>query len=54
MKAKEMFWFMYYMIIIVFVAWLAVSYIDIVIDNTLPNPTHFDWNFFVLLLGGLK
>lgn len=31
--------------------WVAASYIDIVADNTRPNPEHHPYNAFVLLTG---
>lgn len=31
--------------------WVAASYIDIVADNTRPNPVHHPYNAFVLLTG---
>lgn len=34
---------------ILFMLWFAVSWVDIIADNTMPNPTHADWNMFVIL-----
>lgn len=30
-------------------AWMGISWIDIIIDNCHPNPSHSKFNFFVLL-----
>lgn len=30
-------------------AWMGISWIDVIIDNCHPNPSHFKFNFFVLL-----
>lgn len=54
MKAKRIVDCMCYIAFILFMFWFAVSYVDIVIDNNYANPSHLDWNFFVLLLKGLK
>lgn len=37
-----------YVILIVLCAWLFMSWIDIVIDNTMPNPIHSPYNFFII------
>lgn len=33
----------------VFIAWMIVSWVDIVADNCEPNPVHSPYNLFVLL-----
>jgi hypothetical protein len=33
-----------------FVAWVALSYFNIVLHNTEANPVYFTWNFFTVLL----
>lgn len=40
---------MLYIALLILGAWAIVSYIDIIWDNYLPNPTHFKWNLFVLM-----
>lgn len=34
---------------VVFIAWVIVSWVDIVADNCKPNPVHNPYNLFVLL-----
>lgn len=34
---------------IVFMAWLLLSWVDIVADNSMPNPHHSEYNAFVLM-----
>lgn len=34
---------------ILFLLWFIASWVDIVADNTAPNPQHGDWNLFVIL-----
>lgn len=34
---------------VVFIAWVIVSWVDIVTDNCKPNPVHNPYNLFVLL-----
>lgn len=31
---------------VVIAAWILTSYADIVADNSTPNPTHHEYNFF--------
>ena len=40
----------YLTIALTFAAWGLVSWVDIVADNNMPNPTHHEYNLFVLLL----
>lgn len=35
---------------VVMIGWFAWSFIDIVSDNSLPNPQHADTNAFVVLV----
>lgn len=37
-------------IIIALLAWIFISYIDVVIDNISMNPHHGAWNFFTVFL----
>lgn len=34
---------------LVFVAWVALSYLDIVLHNTEANPTYLTWNLFTVM-----
>lgn len=34
---------------VLFVLWVAFSFCDIIADNNRPNPTHSDYNIFVLI-----
>ena len=34
---------------VMFMLWLAVSWVDIVADNCQPNPVHSQYNAFVIL-----
>mgnify|MGYP006978909893 FL=1 len=34
---------------IVFMVWLLLSWVDIVADNSTPNPHHSEYNAFVLM-----
>lgn len=36
-------------ILFVLVVWFVVSFVDIVADNSMPNPIHHPLNLFVLL-----
>lgn len=38
-----------YGLCIVCVVWLLLSWIDIVADNSMPNPHHSKYNMFVLM-----
>ena len=38
-----------YGLCIVFMAWLLLSWVDIVADNSTPNPHHSEYNAFVLM-----
>ena len=46
---KKVFWVIYWAIGILFLLWVALSYIDVIVDNCSTNPHHSDFNFFVLL-----
>ena len=35
---------------ILFTAWFAWSWLDIVTDNTSPNPVHSEYNMFVMMV----
>ena len=48
-KLFKVFWVICYILMVAIAGWVCISYIDIIWDNYLPNPQHFDWNFFVLL-----
>lgn len=37
-------------LIFTFVAWVFISYFNIVLHNTEEHPCYFDWNFFQLML----
>lgn len=34
------------LLLVVIAAWMLNSYCDIVADNSAPNPTHSEYNFF--------
>jgi len=34
---------------VLFMLWLVASWVDIVADNTMPNPVHSEYNAFVML-----
>lgn len=36
--------------IFTFVAWVFISYFNIVLHNTEEHPIYFDWNFFLLMV----
>lgn len=36
-------------IMIVFLLWVCVSWVDVVTDNLKPEPRHSDINFFVVI-----
>lgn len=38
-----------YAICVALTIWVAVSFIDIVSDNSHPNPQHSDLNFFYII-----
>lgn len=38
----------FYVICIVLLLWVAVSFCDVVADNSKPNPVHSNYNFFML------
>lgn len=40
----------YYAFNIILLAWILISYIDIIWDNAFPNPQHFSWNFFIVVI----
>lgn len=33
-----------------FLAWMLISWVDVVADNTKPNPTNWKYNAIVMLL----
>lgn len=35
---------------VLFMLWIAISWVDIVWDNYLPNPVHSEYNAFVMLV----
>ena len=35
---------------VIWLGWLAWSFVDVVSDNNSPNPTHADTNAFVVLV----
>lgn len=39
-----------WVIMIAFMAWIGVSFIDIITDNCAPNPVHSNYNFFIKLI----
>lgn len=36
-------------IVCAFLIWFTVSWVDIIADNTAPDPQHLDFNLFVLI-----
>lgn len=34
---------------VLFMLWLVASWVDIIADNTMPNPVHSEYNAFVML-----
>lgn len=36
-------------IMILFLLWLGISWIDVIADNLQPAPVHSDMNFFVII-----
>ena len=38
------------MLEVVFLLWLFVSWVDIIADNTQPNPQHSQYNAFVMMV----
>jgi hypothetical protein len=41
----------YCAIMILFIMWFAVSWVDIVADNCSMNPVHYQWNMFLVMKG---
>ena len=41
-------------LVVAFFAWMIISYIDIIADNSYRNPSHFDWNFFTVIMNLVK
>lgn len=37
-------------LVFTFIAWVFISYFNIVLHNTEEHPCYFDWNFFQLML----
>ena len=37
-------------LVFTFVAWVCISYFNIVLHNTEEHPCYFDWNFFQLMI----
>lgn len=37
-------------LVFTFVAWVFISYFNIVLHNTEEHPCYFDWNFFQLMI----
>ena len=35
---------------VVFMLWLFASWVDIIADNTSPNPVHSEYNAFVMMV----
>ena len=54
MKALRVMSVLYYAALILLIVWFTASYIDIVVDNHLPNPVHHEWNLFVVGMGWTK
>lgn len=46
---KKMFKSIVYIVSILFIAWFFLSWLDIVADNTQPNPQHSEYNLFVVM-----
>lgn len=44
----------YYAVMVLLLAWFAVSYVDIIADNCSMNPVHYSWNMFTVMVGGVK
>lgn len=36
-------------IMIIFLLWLSISWVDVIADNLQPAPVHSDMNFFVII-----
>ena len=41
----------FYMVMILFLAWFVMSWVDVVSDNCFPNAVHHAWNLFLLMKG---
>jgi hypothetical protein len=41
--------FAYCAVMILFIMWFAVSWFDIVADNYMTNPVHYQWNMFLVM-----
>lgn len=41
---------LFYAFILAVGAWMLISWIDIIADNCRPNPSHYDWNFFIVMM----
>lgn len=39
---------------VLFILWIAASWVDIVWDNCSPNPVHSEYNAFVILVEHTK
>lgn len=47
---KKFFWGLYCSAGVLLVLWAIVSWFDIIADNIAPNPQHWDFNLFLLLI----
>lgn len=43
---RHIFKALFTLLVVVIAAWMLTSYADIVADNSYPNPTHSESNFF--------
>lgn len=46
--------FIWFSVCVVLVAWLAVSYLDVISDNITEHPEHSNLNAFVLLYDAIS
>lgn len=35
---------------ILFIVWFVASWVDVIADNTSPNPVHSEYNLFVMMV----
>lgn len=54
MRVSKVMSVLYYAALILLLVWFTASYIDVVIDNHLPNPVHYEWNAFLVMKGWVK
>ena len=47
---KKFFWGLYCSSGVALVLWAVISWLDIIADNIAPNPVHWEYNLFLLLI----